>query len=188
MRLALGGDLAAKQIEDDLEVRAQWDLHRDLRALGPVDDRGVADGIRGQFLVGDDEPGVVVGTNERVREPDLLDDALDSVDDDPVAEPQRLGERDQQAGREVAERLLRREADDEADHGARGEQRAGDRAHLGDHEQPRHQGDEDDRAHRPCGAARGSGSRPRRELAPAHAHVDELRQHEAGEHHAAEDR
>ena len=39
-------------------------------------DRGVADGIRGELLVRDDEPVVVAGADPGVGEADLLDDAL----------------------------------------------------------------------------------------------------------------
>ena len=63
---------------------------------------------------------------------------------DPVAEPQRLRHRDHQPGDEVAERPLRREADDQAEHRRGREQPAGDRAHLWDHEQRREHADGDD--------------------------------------------
>ena len=79
---------------------------------------------------------------------------------DVVAEPQRLRDRDQDAGDHVADRALAGEPDHEADDRRRGEHAAGDRAHLRDHEQRRHDADEDDRRRRRCGAGRGSASPP----------------------------
>ena len=73
--------------------------------------------------------------DERVREPDLLDDALHVVDRDRVSEAQRLGERDHDAGDEVRERALGGEADDEADDRGRGQEAGCDRAHLRDDEE-----------------------------------------------------
>ena len=123
--LALAG--LAQQVDDGIEVGAQWDLHCDLGSLRPVDDCGVADGIRGQFVVGDHEPGVVVGADEGVREPDLLDDALVAVDDDPVADPQRLREaRSGCPATKFDERPLRGEAEDEPEHRPGREHRARD--------------------------------------------------------------
>ena len=106
--------LAAQRFERRVEVLIERNLHRDLRDLLRAPDREVADGIRGQLLVRDHEPRVVVRSDERVRQADLLDDALDVVDDDRVAEAERLRERDQDPGDRVAERPLRREADDRA--------------------------------------------------------------------------
>ena len=64
---------------------------------------------------------------------------------DRVAEPQRLGERDQDPRDRVPERPLRREADDQPEHRRRGEDAAGDGAHLRDDEQRRENADEHDR-------------------------------------------
>ena len=50
------------------------DGHLGERRLAP--DRGVADGIRGELLVRDDEPVVVAGADPGVGEADLLDDPL----------------------------------------------------------------------------------------------------------------
>ena len=124
--------------------------------------------------------------DERVREPDLLDDALDVVDRDRVAEAQRLGEGDHDAGDEVRERALGGEADDEADDGGRGEEACGDRAHLRDDEERGEDSDEDDRRHQAAAqdpVARRGG---RGQLAPGHAPVDELREDDrADDDHAS---
>ena len=65
--------LRAQRFERRVEVLVERNLHRDLRGLLRAPDREVADGIRGQLLVRDHEPRVVVGADERVRQPDLLD-------------------------------------------------------------------------------------------------------------------
>ncbi|HEY6032258.1 MAG TPA: ATP-binding cassette domain-containing protein, partial [Gaiellaceae bacterium] len=54
---------------------------------------------------------------------------------DPVAEAERLRDGDHDARDEVAERPLRREADDDPDQRARGEDRPGDAPHLRDDHQ-----------------------------------------------------
>ena len=140
------------------------------------------------FSFGTTSAGVVVGADERVRESDLLDDALDAVDGDTVAETERLGERDQDAGDEVAERPLRGETDDDPDHGARGEQRACHRPDLREHEQRREHGDHDDhRRHGPAQhavARLGAGA----QLHAPHGEVGDLRQDDRGDDHHRGDR
>ena len=97
------------------------------------------------FSFGTTSRALVLRADERVREADLLDDAVLAVVGDAVAEPDGLRDRDQEAGDEVAERSLRREADDHAEHRGRREQAAGDRAHLRDDEERREEADEEDR-------------------------------------------
>jgi hypothetical protein len=106
--------------------------------------RGVADGIRGQLLVGNHEPGVVLGANEGVHQGDFLDRPLEAADLDPIADPQRLRHRDHQPGDDVSERSLGGEPDDQAQHRRGREQTARDRAHLGNHEERREQPDRHD--------------------------------------------
>ena len=100
----------------------------------------------------------ILGADERVGEADLLDDPVLAVVGHAVAETHRLRDRDQQAGDEVAERPLRREADDHAEHGGRGEQPAGDRPHLRDDEQRREEADDENRRPSRCAAGCGSAS------------------------------
>ena len=66
------------------------------------------------MLVRDDQAGVVLGADEGVGQPDLLDRPRLVPDDDLVAEPDGLGEGDQDARDEVPERRPRGQADDEA--------------------------------------------------------------------------
>ena len=85
------------------------------------DDRVVADDARREALVRHDEAGVVGRAQPRVREPDVLDGAGDVLDGHEVADPDRLGDGEQDAGDGVGERLARREADDRGGEGAGGE-------------------------------------------------------------------
>src|SRR5262249_32698932 len=150
----------AQTVHNHTDIPAKWNLNSDLGDLLSTADRGVADGIRGQLLVRDHEPVAVLSSDEGVDEADLFDDSLGVLDDDVVAETDGLGERDQQSGDEVAERALRREADDDAEDGRRGEQAARDGANLRNHEQRREQPDEDDRR----GDAASNDPVPRRRL------------------------
>jgi hypothetical protein len=155
-RLALLGELRhrdfralvlrgfAQQRSDGFEIGVERNLDGHVRELLSAANGRIQDGIRGDLLVRDDEPVVVVDADERVRETDLLDHARETPRLDVVAEPQRLRERDQQARDEVADRSLRREADDDPDHGRGGQDPGGDRAHLRDHQQRREDADEDD--------------------------------------------
>ena len=117
------------------QVDSERHLHGDLGESAVVADRRVADGLRDELLVRDHEPVRVGGANPRVDQPDLLDDAADAVELDLVAEPDRLGEGDQQAGDEVPDRALGRKPEHEADHGRGREDPGCDPAHLRDHEQ-----------------------------------------------------
>src|SRR6202007_3122710 len=112
-------------------------LHGDLGERPPAANRSVADAIRDELLVWDDKPGVVTGPDERIREADVFDDAVLAAVRDPVAESNRLADRDQQAGDEVPESALRGKADDHAEHGARRKDAAGDRLNLRNDEQRR---------------------------------------------------
>ena len=92
-----------------------------------------------------------------------------------VAEPDRLRERDQQAGDEVPDRLLSGEADNDSDHGRRRENPSGNRAHLRDHEQRREEADEDDCREDAAAQDAVAGDRGGRQVAAGHAPVDEAR-------------
>ena len=54
------------------------------------------------------------------------------LDGDPVAEPDRLGDRELDPGDHVAERLARGEADDQPEHRARGEDPGREALDLGE--------------------------------------------------------
>jgi hypothetical protein len=85
----------AQMVHDRADILTDWNLNADLGDLLPAANRGVADGIRGEFLVRDDEPRLVGGPNERLGEPDLLDDAVLTGVRHPVAKPDGLRDRDQ---------------------------------------------------------------------------------------------
>ncbi len=168
----------AQQVDHRIKISVERHLQGHLGELLPTDDGGVANGIRGQLLVRNHEPGVVTSLDERVGEPDLLDGALDVVDGDQIAEPQRLGEGDHDPGDEVRERALGGEADDEA---RRSRKRRGARRPPpapGNGEQGREDPDDDDRRHQAAAQHLVSGDGPGRELAARHAPVDELREHD----------
>ena len=63
---------------------------------------------------------------ERVGEADVLDDAVLVLEEHPVADAQRLRDREHHARDEVGERLARREAEDRGGDRARGQQRGGE--------------------------------------------------------------
>src|SRR5690349_7007744 len=48
--IALTRSGGPEQVDDVIEVGAQWNLHGYLCSLRPIDDRGVTDGIRGHLV------------------------------------------------------------------------------------------------------------------------------------------
>src|SRR5450830_160831 len=124
--------------------------HRDNEVDGDHAPRGahreVVHDLAGEGLVGDDDPAIVGRADERVREADLLDGAVDVVDADVVAEAHRLRERDHHAADEVGERRPRGDADDARDDGCGGEDGATEGLEEGELEQGH--GDADDEDHR----------------------------------------
>src|SRR5207237_8831735 len=119
------------------QVLVERYLQGDLRDPVSAADRRVDDGIGGQLLVRDHESGAVEKADERVAEPDLLDDPPPTLELHAVAETTRLRESDQEAGDEVAEGPLGGESDDDPDHGRRGEETARDGAYLRHRQQRR---------------------------------------------------
>ena len=129
-------------------ISARWAL---------LDDGGVVDGIRGQLLVRDHEP---VSSSARMNVyVSLISSTTPSTPSTVTRSPSRSG--CVNAIRMPATKLpsVRCEAKPTMmpDHGARGEQPAGDRSHLRDHEQRREDGDDDD--HRHHGAAQDAVAR-----------------------------
>ena len=81
----------------------------------------------GERLVGDDDAVVVGRADERVRERDPLDRAVDVVDADVVVEAHGLREGDHDAADEVGERRASGDADDGGEDRGRGQHRLGHR-------------------------------------------------------------
>ena len=71
--------VACRALDHRRAGRAERDLHGDLCERLGAADRRVADRIRGELLVRDDEPVVVARADPGVGEPDLLDDALHAL-------------------------------------------------------------------------------------------------------------
>ena len=90
---------------------------------------------------------VVIGPEERVRE--VISSTIPSSPSKLTRSPSRSGcvTAIITPAMKFADRPLRGEADDDRDHGARGEERAGDAPHLRDDQQAREQRDEDDPDH-----------------------------------------
>src|ERR1700753_765578 len=73
-------------------------------ALGPaVGRRVVVDDALDEQLVGDDDLAPVAGVDERVAQRDVGDPAFAVFEADPVADPDRLGDRDQHPGDDVGD-------------------------------------------------------------------------------------
>jgi hypothetical protein len=89
-------------------------------------ERVVAQHAARELLVRDHDLLAAERAQERVVEPDVLDGAVVVVDDDPVADADRLGDGEHDPRDEVGERLARREAEDRRGDRARGEQRRGE--------------------------------------------------------------
>ena len=74
-----------------------------------------------QHLVGDHDGGAVAGVDVGVGEGDVGDPPVDLLEDDPVADLDRLRDRELNPGDHVADRVLGGEADDRRQHRCRGE-------------------------------------------------------------------
>ena len=136
-------DPLAEQLGRPVGVDVRRQPERDLGDDPRRDDRVVADDDRREALVRHDEAGVVGRAQPRVREPHVLDGAGDVLDGHEVADPDRLGDEEQDPGHRVGERLAGREADDRGGEGAGGEdarREAVQRRELGDRDR-----DADDR-------------------------------------------
>ncbi len=104
-----------------LEVGRHRHPGRDRDRGGPVPGRVVENGPADDALVGDHHQAAVAGIEVGVGEGDVVDPAGRVVECDPIADPERLGHGEADPGDHVAERLAGREADDQAQHRARGE-------------------------------------------------------------------
>ena len=100
------------------------DVDRDEAAR--IVDRAVHEDGRDHRRVGNEDASPLVGREGRVAQGDLVDDARVVLDRDPVAEAHGLREREEDARAEVAERRREREAGDDGEHRARGEEGARD--------------------------------------------------------------
>src|ERR671916_773993 len=87
--------------------------------------RVVAQNPAGELLVRDDDGLAAERAQVRVGEADVVDHAVALLHLDPVADSDRLGDREHDAGDEVGERLAGGEAEDRGGDRARGEERAG---------------------------------------------------------------
>ena len=133
------------QGEDRVQIGREGYRDGHLGEMLRARDGRVPDGIRGQSLVGHEDACAVPRAQDGVREGDLLDRPLLILDDDLVADAQRLREGDENTGDEVRERPLRGEADDEADDGGRGKHASRDRADGGNDEKSRENAERHDR-------------------------------------------
>ena len=104
--------LAAEDLDGARGVRRgrdpDVDLHPDRLDLQRV----VAHHAGGEPLVRDQDPLLAGAAQDRVVEADVLDDAVVVLERDPVADADRLRDRQHHAGHEVGQRLAGGEADD----------------------------------------------------------------------------
>ena len=120
--------LLAQHVERARDVGARGQPDRDVEPDGVGLERVVAQDPAGQPLVGDHDPLLGQRAQDREVQPHVLDDAVVLLERDPVADAQRLGDREHDPGDEVGERLAGGEADDRGHERARGEEAAGDPA------------------------------------------------------------
>ncbi len=95
-------------------------------------ERVVAQDPAREPLVGDHDPLLGERAQDGEVQPHVLDHAVVVLERDPVADAQRLGDREHDPGDEVGQRLAGGEADDRRDERARGEEAAGDAAEPGE--------------------------------------------------------
>ncbi len=105
------------------QIGAGRDRDGDGLRTGGVFDGRVHDGRGDQLLVRKVGPPAIVRPQHGIRQFDLFNHSAAGVRVDPVAEPERLGEGDLEAGGHVAERRAQREARHDRGDGARREQR-----------------------------------------------------------------
>ena len=148
---------------------------RDLDRDGRRADRVVAHDPAGQALVGDEQARVGAGAQPGVGQADVLDGPGLVLEGDEVADPHRLGDRQQDAGDRVGQRLARGEADDGGGDRAGGQDRAADavqRVEL--RQRDRDDDDRDDGLDRAAGEAQ-AGRGVAREALVAGDHLGQLR-------------
>ena len=139
MRDAVGPDLA----DDDVHVVqpgfrgalaqggrgalpvARGDARAHAHHLAAAAQRAAHDRLLRQQGVGELDRGAVVAAQTRVGQPELLDDALEPVDVDAIAQPDGLAEREHDARDHVRERALRGQPDHDRDDRGRREDGAG---------------------------------------------------------------
>ena len=119
-RLAAGLLLEHRERALHVGVRRQPDRDVEADRLGA--ERVVAQDAGGEPLVGDDHALVRGGAQDGEVQPHVLDDAVVVLERDPVADPQRLRDREHDPGHRVGEHLAGGEADDRGDERAGGEQ------------------------------------------------------------------
>ncbi len=103
---------AGSDVDRARNVRPGGQPDGDVQADDPGLERVVAQDPAGDPLVGDDDPLVSERAQDGEVQPHVLHDAVVLLEGDPVADPQRLGEREHDPGDEVGQRLAGGEADD----------------------------------------------------------------------------
>ena len=163
-------------------------------------ERVVAQDPAREPLVGDHDPLLGQRAQDRVVQPHVLDDAVVVLERDPVADAQRLGDREHDPGDEVGQRLAGGEADDRGHERAGGEEAAGDLAEARElRERGEHAGRQQHQRHEPAHEAQPrvgllgdpAAQHATGELAPArrdHAVEHEGDQGEGGEDDRCADR
>ncbi len=114
-------NLVAKRFNSSPYILRERDMDLDLgHRLRSADGR-IPNRIRGQLVVRDHEPRIIVQADERVGQADLFDLSGLPIDAHTIAEPNRLRNCDQDSGDEVRQRSLRGEPQHEPEHGRRRE-------------------------------------------------------------------
>ena len=133
---------------------------------GGVARRVVDDDVRAHLLVRHHDQAAVAGVDARVGESDVGDAAVDLVADrDQVADPDRLGDRKQDAGDQVRDHLAAGEADDDPEHRRRGEDAGREALDRGELAEGERDADQDDREEEQAADQAQPGARLARELA-----------------------
>ena len=114
--------LVAQRRERALDVGLRRQPDRDVEADASVSSVSLLQDPAGEPLVRDHDPLLGRRAQDRVVEPHVLDDAVVALERHPVADADRLRDREHDPGDEVGQRLARGEADDRGGDRARGEQ------------------------------------------------------------------
>ena len=144
----LGGAGGLQHLAGSLQVGGRRHPDRDRRGRRAIAGRVVEEDAGHDLLVRDHHQPPVAGVDVGVGQRQVVDPAAVLPDRHRVADPDRLGDGDQDPGDEVGQRLAGCEADHQAEHGAGGEdpggeplelreaaQRQGGADHQDDHEQ-----------------------------------------------------
>ncbi|MCY1297311.1 hypothetical protein D9M70_467470 [compost metagenome] len=153
--------LLAQRCQRHAVVHVEEHRAQQLRAAaGPVLER-----LLNEILQRNDQAPIIPDTQHHVSAGDLLHAAPLALDDQHIVQPDRLGQRQLQAGNQVAEHRLGGKAGDQADHARRGQQAGADLPRTGEGHQHHRRANHDHQRH---GDAR---QHPRLRMDAPRAHV-----------------